>query len=59
MSVNFGSLQSTTCNNISLSIESSKVDLKASISFGGNSLINQIVSFISISFGAIYTPVSG
>ncbi|MDP2395544.1 MAG: hypothetical protein Q8M44_01185, partial [bacterium] len=54
----FGSLASTTCNNISDSIESSSVDLKASISLGGNSLINQIVSFINTSLGAIYFPVA-
>jgi len=54
---NFLSEQSITCNNISDSIESSSVDLNASINFGGNSLINQIVSFINTSFGGIYTQV--
>jgi hypothetical protein len=49
---------SITCKSKSDSIESSKVDLKASISFGGNSLINQIVSFTKTSFGGIYFPVS-
>jgi len=53
----FGSEQSTTCNKIFDSIESSKVDLNASISFGGSSRINQIVSFIKTSLGAIYTQV--
>jgi hypothetical protein len=47
----FGSDASTTCSNKFDSIESSRVDLNASISFGGNSLINHIVSFISTSFG--------
>jgi len=49
----FGSEASITCNSISDSIESSSVEEKASISFGGKSLINQIVSFIRISCGLI------
>jgi hypothetical protein len=46
----FGSFASITCNKTSDSTESSRVDENASISLGGNSLMNQIVSFISISF---------
>jgi len=45
----FGSQASITCKSKSASIESSKVEVKASISSGGKSRINQIVSFIKYS----------